>query len=484
MLNFRIILSLLGLLLILNGGFMLLCIPFSLYYRETSWLPLLISSAISMALGAGLRIMTRNYRQKDLRKREGYLIVTLGWMAMSLSGTLPYLLSDTVPTFTDALFETISGYTTTGATILNDIEAVDNGLLFWRSLTHWIGGMGIIVLTIAILPLLGIGGMQLFMAESPGPTADKLHPRIKETAKRLWYVYFFLTLVQTGLLMVGGMTFFDAINHAMSTMATGGFSTKNASVDYFASPFVDYVIIIFMLLAGSNFTLLYYLFKGKIKRVFADEEFRVYLIMVGIVSLMTTAVVFLSKFDDMGQSFRDSLFQVVSVVTTTGFITADYTSWAPFASILFFLLLFTGASAGSTSGGIKVVRHIILIKNSVLELKRQIHPSAVIPVRLNHKAVSPSISHNVSAFILIYLIIFFAGSLMMSLFGYDIMTSTSAVASALGNVGPAFGDLGPLDNFSGIADGSKWLLSFLMLLGRLELFTVLILFTPHYWMKS
>lgn len=480
--NFRVIIHLLGLLTAINGGFMLLVLPFSIFYEE-DWLSILYASLISIFVGCLVLFLSKNYKVKDLRKREGYLIVTLGWLCMSFSGTLPFLISGAIPGFTNAFFETISGYTTTGATILIDIEALPKGVLFWRSLTHWIGGMGIIVLTIAILPILGIGGMQLFVAEAPGPTHDKLHPRIKETAKRLWYIYFALTIAETILLMIGGMSFYEAINHAMSTVATGGFSTKNASIAYFTSPFIQYVLVIFMFLAGTNFTLMYFFFKGRLNKVFSNEEFRVYLWTVLAMTSVTTVAVYV--FTDLGmeRSFRDALFQVTSIITTTGFITADYTVWSPFTTILFFFLLFTGASAGSTAGGVKIVRHLILIKNSVLELKRQIHPSAVIPVRFNKKAVSESITYNIAAFILIYLTVFTFGSLIMALIGLDFMTAIGSVATTLGNVGPGIGLVGPVNNFSHIPEPGKWFLSFFMLLGRLELFTVLILFTPYFWSR-
>lgn len=481
--NTRVIINLLGLLTAINGGFMLLALPFSIYYNE-DWLSILYASLVAIGAGSAIYFLSKNYEVKDLRKREGYLIVTLGWLCMSFSGTLPYLMSDAIPGFTNAFFETISGYTTTGATILIDIEALPKGVLFWRSLTHWIGGMGIIVLTIAILPLLGIGGMQLFVAEAPGPTHDKLHPRIKETAKRLWYVYFFLTIAETILLMLGGMSFYDAVNHAMSTMATGGFSTKNASIAYFDSPFIQYVLILFMLIAGTNFTLLYFFFKGRLEKVFSNEEFKVYLLTVLLISTVTAIAVY--AFTGLGweRSIRDALFQVTSIITTTGFITADYTVWSPFTTILFFFLLFTGASAGSTAGGVKIVRHLLLIKNSILELKRQIHPSAVIPVRFNNKAVSESITYNIAAFILIYLTVFTFGSLIMALLGLDFMTAIGSVATTLGNVGPGIGLVGPVNNFEHIPQVGKWVLSFFMLLGRLELFTVLILFTPYFWGKN
>ena len=481
--NIRIIVHLLGLLLAINGAFMLFALPFSFYYSE-NWRPILLASLSTIVVGAVAWFFSRNYEIKDLRKREGYLIVTLGWLAMSFSGTLPYLFSGAIPGFTDAFFETISGYTTTGATVLIDIEMLPKGVLFWRSLTHWIGGMGIIVLTIAILPILGIGGMQLFVAEAPGPTHDKLHPRIKETAKRLWYVYFFLTVAETILLMVGGMSFYDAINHAMSTMATGGFSTKNASIAFYDSPFIQYVIILFMFIAGTNFTLLYLFFKGRFEKVLANEEFKAYTITTLGLGIVTAIAVYSFTGLDWERSFRDALFQVASIITTTGFITADYTAWSPFTTLLFFLLLFTGASAGSTAGGVKIVRHLILVKNSILELKRQIHPSAVIPVRFNNRAVSETITYNIIAFILIYLTVFSFGSLIMALLGLDFMTAMGSVAATLGNIGPGIGLVGPVNNFQHIPQLGKWFLSLFMLLGRLELFTVLILFTPFFWSKN
>lgn len=481
--NSRVIIHLLGLLTAMNGGFMLLTLPFAFYYHE-DWKAIVIASAISIAVGVIIYLVTRNYKVQELRKREGYLIVTLGWLCMSFTGTLPYLTSGAIPEFTDAFFETISGYTTTGATILIDIEVLPKSILFWRSLTHWIGGMGIIVLTIAILPVLGIGGMQLFMAEAPGPTQDKLHPRIKETAKRLWYIYLFLTFAQTVLLMIGGMTFFDAVNHSMSTIATGGFSTKNASIAYFDSGFIQYVLVFFMFVAGTNFTLLYFFFKGKFDKIASNEEFKGYLLTVLIISMVAALAVYSYTGLTWERAFRDALFQVTSIITTTGYITSDYTVWSPFTTILFFLLLFTGASAGSTSGGIKMVRLLILLKNSVLELKRQIHPSAVIPVRFNKKAVSENITYNIAAFILIYLTVFTIGSLIMALIGLDFMTAMGAVAASLGNIGPGIGLVGPVNNFDHIPVFGKWFLSFLMLLGRLELFTVLILFTPYFWSKN
>lgn len=483
-LNKFAILSVLGLLIILNGGFMLLCLPFSLYYNDGEWHALLISGLLTIGIGTILHFLTRKGKTtNNMSKRDGYLIVTSGWLIMSLFGTLPYLISGEIPDFTDAFFETLSGFTTTGASVLNDIESMSEGILLWRSLTQWIGGMGIIVLTVAILPLLGIGGMQLFVAEAPGLTPDKLKPRITDTAKRLWLIYLGLTVAEAILLKLGGMSFFDAINHALTTMATGGFSTKQASVAHFSSPFIQYVIIVFMFLAGTSFTLTYFGLHNQWNRVLKNEEFRYYLGFTIVSAIIITFVVFSVTDNGLEQSFRESLFQLVSIVTTTGYVTADYTSWAPLLTVVFFMFMFIGGSAGSTAGGVKVVRHVILLKNSVMELRRQLHPSAVLPVRLNDRAVTSDITFNVMAFMIIYFMIFAFGSIIISAMGYDFATSIGAVATCLGNIGPGIGKVGPVDNFSFISAQGKWVLSLLMLLGRLELFTVLILFTPYFWTK-
>jgi trk system potassium uptake protein TrkH len=443
-----------------------------------------MSAVTSAGIGGILWWISRKRSSDNLGKRDGYLIVTLGWLGMSLVGTLPYLFSGAIPNFTNAFFETLSGFTTTGASILDDIEALPKGIIFWRSLTQWMGGMGIIVLAVAILPLLGIGGMQLFVAEAPGLKPDKLQPRITATARRLWIIYVGLTLAEFVLLFLGGMSVFDAINHSLTTMATGGFSTKQDSIAHFNSPFIQYTIIFFMFIAGTNFTLTYFGFKGKLKKVWANEEFRVYLLGMFIIGVVVSGGLFFTT--DMGfeQSFRDALFQVVSIITTTGFISADYTAWGPFLTIMFFMFMFLGASAGSTAGGVKIVRHILLLKNGILELKRQIHPSAIIPVRLNKKAVSQDITSNVLAFIMIYMTIYVLSTFVMGLIGVDFVTALGSVATSLGNIGPGLGTVGPVHNFAHMPSIAKWFLSFLMLLGRLELFTVLILITPYFWKKN
>lgn len=443
----------------------------------------MLSALITGSAGFVIWLSTRKNKNKELKKKDGYLIVTFGWLSMSFFGTLPFLLSGAIPNFTEAFFETISGFTTTGASVLSDIESLPKGILFWRSLTQWIGGMGIIVLAVAILPFLGIGGMQLFVAEAPGISPDKVKPRIRQVAKRLWFIYLSLTVIECTLLTLGGMTFYDALNHSLTTMATGGFSTKNTSIAYYESPFIHYVIIVFMFLAGTNFTITYFSIKGRFRKAWKNEEFRNYVLLVVILSVSIAFFVFSSTWEGFEKSFRDSLFQVVSIITTTGYVTADYTEWAPFLKVIFFLLMFVGASAGSTAGGIKIVRHTLLFKNSFLEMKRQLHPSAVIPVRLNGSAVSRDITYNVLAFVMIYLFIFAIGVFLLSFTGVDFDTALGAVATSLGNIGPGLGEVGPVDNFHFISPLGKWLLSALMLLGRLELFTVLMLFTPNFWYR-
>ncbi len=500
-LNIKIILQMMGILLLFNGGFMLISALVSLYFKDGAVQGIFYAGIITVFIGALLQFSTKGFK-KQIKKREGYLVVALGWITMSLSGALPYILTGSIPSLTNAFFETMSGYTTTGASILNDIEAMPKSILFWRSTTHWIGGMGIIVLAIAILPLLGIGGMQLFAAEAPGPSSDKLHPRITDTAKRLWFLYMGLTLSQAILLKFAGMGFFDAINHAMSTLSTGGFSTKNASIAYWNNkPLIQYIIIFFMFVAGTNFVLSYYAVKGKFSKYLHDEEFKYYTLAIIGFTIVSTLVVYHYAevttyttdiqliahpkiWGELESSFRHSLFQVLAVVTTTGFVSADFTIWSPFLTVLFFIMMFLGASAGSTAGGVKFVRHIIMIKNGFLEFKRTIHPNAIIPVRFNNKSVTRGIVFNIMAFFILYLIIFAIGALVFSFLGIDYLTSMGASASSLGNVGPAFGELSPVNNYDILPPFGKWWSSFLMLLGRLELFTVLIIFTPYFWKNN
>jgi trk system potassium uptake protein TrkH len=481
--NFKVIVNVIGFLLIIIGIFMTLGIPFSIYYGHDDIASLLISAGITVLSGIILWYFSKAADKQQLGKREGYVIVSLGWFTMTIFGTIPFIIYGAIPSYTNAFFETMSGFTTTGATILNDIEALPAGLLFWRSLTQWLGGMGIIVLSLAILPLLGIGGMQLFAAEVPGVTKDKFHPRIKETAKRLWGIYVILTLTETALLLLGGLNFFDAINHSLTTMATGGFSTKNTSTAHFDSAFVQYVFILFMFFAGMNFTLHYFALHLKFDVFRKNSEFKFYIFFIITASLLIMFIHRPHHTFSLEESFRQTLFHIVSLVTTTGFVSSDFENWAPFSRKVFFLLLFIGGCAGSTGGGIKFVRHLLLIKNSALELKRLIHPRAIIPVRYNGRAVSQEIILNVQAFFFFYIILFITGSTFLSLLGIDFITAVGAVATCIGNIGPGMGTVGPVSNFAGLPDLAKWILSFLMLVGRLELFTVLVLFSSAFWKK-
>tara|TARA_A100001234_G_scaffold32417_1_gene25042 strand:- start:362 stop:1819 length:1458 start_codon:yes stop_codon:yes gene_type:complete len=479
--NLKVIGNIIGILLLINGLLMLTAVPFGIYHGEVSWKGILVASLVNSVIGFILYYNTKDNENKELKRRDGYLIVILSWIAMSLFGMLPYIFTDQISNVPDAFFETVSGYTTTGASILNDIEILDHGILYWRSLTQWIGGMGIIVLAVAILPFLGIGGMQLFVAEAPGVSVDKLQPRIKETAMRLWQIYISFTVVLFFILWAEGMNSFEAVNHAMTTFATGGFSTKNASIGYFESPLIQYTIILFMFISATNFTLTYFAIKLDFKKVFQNEEFRIYSSFI----IFLTAIVFITLYlidsSYAEETFRSALFSVVSIITTTGFTTVDFTGWTEFITILFFILMFFGASAGSTSGGIKIVRHVVLLKNSYIELKKQLHQQGVFILRFNNSKVPQSVVTNILAFMMLYVVIFSIGSVIMTLMGVDFITAIGSVAATLGNIGPGIGDVGPASNFSSIPDAGKYFLSLLMLIGRLELLTFLLILTPAFW---
>ncbi len=486
------ILKVLGVLFMIEGVFMLVSLIPSVYYDHRflsemrlfdpthDLLPLLVSGLFTGCLGMVLYFSTRKLDNNSVGMREGYLIVTLAWVLISLFGSIPYLLSGVAPTLADAYFETMSGFTTTGASVFTYIEDIPKGLLFWRALTHWIGGMGIIVLSMAVLPILGIGGMQLFVAEVPGVTPDKLTPRITQTAKNLWIIYVTLTLLCTLFLMFGGLDLFDSLCYSFAALATGGFGTKNDSVASF-SPYLQYVLIVFMFLAGINFSLHYFAFKRKFRLIFSNDELKNYTYIILTAALIIAIAIFLMSNTSVEQACRDSLFTVVSIITTTGFVSADYLLWPHHTWIIVMLLMFIGGCAGSTGGGIKVVRIVLLYRNGKTELKRLIHPQAIIPVRLNGKPVPPNIIYNVLAFFLIYIVIFALGSLAVSILGMDFESSIGGAASCLGNIGPGLGTVGPVLNYGLAPQGAKWIFSLLMLLGRLELFTVLILFTRAFW---
>ena len=480
-------------LLVFNGFSMFIASIVSLIVDDGAVIQLIISGLIPISIGIILMLTNKN-NSRQINKRDGYIIVTLGWLTMVISGMLPYYFTNSILGSANLFFETMSGYTTTGSTILDDVERLPMSIIFWRSMTHWLGGMGIIVLAIALLPLLGIGGMQLFSAEAPGVSGDKIHPRISDTAKRLWMIYVGLTVVETILLNIAGMSFFDALNNSMSNIASGGFSTKNESIAYWNNiPVIQYIIIFFMFLAGTNFILIYFGLIGKIKKIYKNTEFNWYVSLLTIFVLIATVVLYTSVdlsetpvdhpevYGKFESSFRHALFQVVAIVTTTGFVTGDFVSWGTFLTMFFFGIMFLGGSSGSTSGGVKVLRHLILIKNGLLEFKRSLHPNAIIPLRHNNTVVEKPIVIHVLAFFILYLILFIIGAGVLSIMGLDFVSAIGSAASSIGNVGPALGEFGPTNSFNSLPDLGKYWCAFLMLVGRLELFTVLILFTPFFW---
>jgi trk system potassium uptake protein len=479
--NVRLVLHLLGLLLLFLAGSLLLPIPFALYFADGSQFPFALAATVCLAIG-GLLVRTCN-SSRELSVRDGFAVVTFGWLTFAVFGALPYLFTGAISSPLDAVFETMSGFTTTGATILTDIEAAPPSVLFWRALTQWLGGMGFIVLSLAILPMLGVGGMQLFKAEMPGPTADRLKPRIQDTAKLLWGVYVLLTAVQTVLLMFGGMTFFDALCHSFTTLATGGFSPRNASVGAFDSAYIDAVITFFMFVAAVNFSLHYYALRGRLGNFLRNEEFRIYLYLTaGIILLVMWAnhgAVYTSLLDNL----RYSTFQVVSIMTTTGFGTADYALWPAVSQYLLFFAMFVGGCAGSTAGGMKVARLLLLFKHAQVQIYRLIHPRAVRLVKLGETPVDREVMQAILGFFALYIAIFAFATFLMTATGLDVISAGGSVIATLGVIGPGFGSVGPVENYAHIIPFGKVVLIGCMLLGRLELFTVLVLFFPSFWRR-
>ena len=476
---------------------MLITAGVSLIFNDGVVNEIVTSSILLISFGIILMYFNKN-SARQVNKRDGYLIVTVGWLTMILSGMFPYYLTNSITPFSDIFFETMSGYAATGSTILDDVESLPKSIIFWRSMTHWLGGMGIIVLAIAILPLLGIGGMQLFSAEAPGTgiSGDKIHPRISATAKRLWFIYFGLTIFETVALSIAGMSFFDALNHSMSNIATGGFSTKNESLAYWNStPAIQYIVIFFMILAGTNYLLIYSALIGNFKKLFSNTEFSWYISFILVFVLITSFSIYnyvdLQQtsfehpeiFGKLESSFRHALFQIVAIITTTGFVTADFSGLTPFLTMLFFGLMFLGASSGSTSGGIKISRFLILVKNGFLEFKKALHPNAVLPLRYNHNVVKKEVIINILGFFMLYLILFIVGAGVLSIQGLDFISAIGGSAASLGNVGPALGTVGPAFTYTDLTPFAKIWCSFLMLVGRLELFTFLIIFSPYFWQK-
>jgi len=463
-----------------EGAAMLLPLAVSLIYNENDTMGFVLSSGINLSVGALIIWLTRNVN-KDIGKREGFIIVTLVWIIFSLLGSLPYIFTGAIPSYTDAFFETMSGFTTTGSSILNNIESLPHGVLFWRSLTQWLGGMGMILISLAVLPVFGIGGMQLYMTEVPGPMSDKINHRIKQTANAMWLLYMILTVSETILLWLGKMPLFDAVCHSFTTISTGGFSTKQANISFWSSAYLQYIFIFFMFLAGTNFVLSNFAIRGKIKAVIKNEEFRHYVfIILGFTVVIFTGLLITTK-TGVEEVFRNSLFQVVSIITTTGFVTVDYLLWKPILLILLFSAFFVGSSIGSTGGGIKIMRIVLIFKNGFYEVKKIVHPNAVIPLKINNHNIESKMATNILAFFILYFLIFGIGTVFLMLFEPDLHTSMGAVASSLGNIGPGLGTVGPGATYAHIHPVGKWFLAFLMLIGRLELFTVLVIFSPSFW---
>ncbi|GAB6094249.1 TrkH family potassium uptake protein [Desulfatiferula olefinivorans] len=475
--------NIIGILITAIGLAMIVPLLSSFYYFDHNYKAFLIAIGITVGLGLSLHGMFRNHRFDFISHREGMAVVAIGWAAVGLAGALPFYLSGYFGSFTDAFFESVSGFTTTGSSILTDIEAMPKSILLWRSMIQWLGGMGIIVLSLAILPFLGVGGMQLYKAEVPSPVPDKLKPRLTETAMILWKVYILITLVLFVLLWAGGMTMFDAVCHTFTTMPTGGFSTWNTSVAHYDSVYFDMVIVVFMILAGINFSLHYQFLKGKTLAFWQDGECRFFLGMVLVFTALVTVDTWVTVYPRIGDAFRYSAFQVASIVTTTGFATADYELWPGLSQVILFACMFIGASAGSTGGGMKCIRLMLCIKYCYRELFALIHPRSVSQVKLAGKTVSDEVMNSVMGFLAIYIALFAVCSALLAGMGVDFVTALTAVASCIGNIGPGFGMVGPAENFALIPTAGKWLLIWCMLLGRLEIYTVVILLVPEFWRK-
>ncbi|MBM4277482.1 MAG: TrkH family potassium uptake protein [Deltaproteobacteria bacterium] len=464
---------------LLLSGFFVLPLGFSFYYRDG-----LHYIYIFQMIGMGLLSLIFRFlikRPNELSIREAFLAVSLTWVTFSFFGALPFIVSGYIPNLTDAFFETMSGFTTTGATILTDIEALPKSLLLWRSMTQWLGGMGVIALAVAVLPFLGIGGVQLFKAEVPGPIKDRISPRISETAKILWGVYLLFTIAEILLLMLGGLSLFDSVCVAFGTLATGGFAPTNASIAAFPSPFIHYVVIVFMFIAGVNFSLHYWALRGRLNLYLSNPEFRFFLGITAFATGLIMAARLMRGEAFSEEFFRSTLFQTISIVTTTGFVTHDYEQWPFVTQIILVALMLFGGCTSSTGGGIKNVRILVAFKFMGSELKKLFHPHGIFPIRMGDRAVPERLVSNIIGFVALYILIFFLGVMAMAGVGLDIDTSIGAVAATLGNVGPGIGGVGPVENYFHLPAMGKWILSFLMMIGRLEIFTVLVIFTRPFW---
>lgn len=479
-----VVAKVLSLLCAIISLFMIFPMAWSIFDR-TQDIPAFAGGILGgLAIAVLLFILGFRGKARDLGVREAFAVVSLSWVFASAIGGIPYLLNGTVSSFTDAFFEAMSGFTTTGASVLTDIQSNPRGILFWRDLTHWLGGMGIIVLSLAILPFLGVGGMQLYKAEVPGPVPEKITPRVQQTAVLLWGVYVLLSVMQTGAYLLGGMNIFESLTHTFGTMATGGFSPLNGSIGQYGNPYFEWVTTLFMFLAGTNFVLHLLALRGDPGSWWRDEEFRFYVKITGLSVLAVTAVLFLNgTYGSMGEALRYGAFQVVSIITTTGYVTADYELWPYFIQYLLLFLMFVGGCAGSTGGGIKNMRIMILVRHVKSELQRLLHPRAIIPVRVGGRVIEREIISSVTAFFVMYIGLFALAALAMTALGLDVLTAIASVAATIGNIGPGLGTVGPAENYAHIPAAGKWILSFCMLLGRLEIYTVMMVFVPGTWRR-
>lgn len=473
-----LVLKTIGHLLIVEAVFMIAPLGVSIYYGESDFKAFFIAILITAFVGTILSFSRA--RKEAVRYKEGFMIVGLGWLLISIFGAIPFLLAGTFDNFIDAFFETVSGFTTTGASVLKDIESQPHGILFWRSLTHWLGGMGVLVFTLSLLPAVGMSSLNILKAESTGPTPGKLVPKIAETARILYIIYILLTGLEIIFLKIGGMPLFDAVTHTFATVGTGGFSTKNKSIAAYNMPSIEWVIMIFTFLAGVNFSLYYDVLMGKFKSLFKDREFQFYCTVIGIAIILITINI-TDSWGNILLSFRQAAFQVVTIISSTGFATLDYSIWPAFSKMILFILMFFGGCAGSTSGGIKILRVMIVFKYIKREFYKLIHPNSVISIRIGGQTIPENVVQNVIAFVLLYFLIFAGLSLILLTQDMDLISSTSAVVASLSNIGPGFGSVGPAMNYAGLTIFTKILLSFTMILGRLEIYTVLILITPIFW---
>ena len=475
------VLRTMAVLLLIVSFFMLFPIFIAMYYGELELIRFFLIPMAGVLLFALTILLLTRKTSINLSTRDGFLLVSLSWAASALVGCLPLYLSGSIPSFTDAFFETMSGFTTTGASILTDIESLPKSILFWRSLTHWLGGMGIVVLTVAIFPLLGIGAYQMMKAEAPGPSLDKITPKVTKTAKILWFIYLGLTVAETILLMAGGMNLFEALTHTFGTLATGGFSPKSRSVGHFNSGYIDIVVTVFMVMAGMNFALHYRLVTGNLRRLLDNLELKIYLSIFVTATLIIAFVLFGRTYATFGLSLRYAGFQAATILTTTGFTTADYARWPFFAQTVLFILMFIGGCSGSTGGGIKVIRITALFKQGIHEMKYLSHPRGVFSLRLGGGSLKKDTIYSISGFFFLYLLMLLVTAFVVASGGNDILTSLSSALVTLGNIGPGFGKIGPTLNYAFYPDYIKWFLSFAMMVGRLEVYTVLVLLTPKFW---